>query len=116
MKHVASELAEHGGIPSVVLTGAPDETTLSERVAAHQRRAEEELRGSRADRADRRERLIWKHEADAGQAASADVDIGPAWIERNGGFDEAVGGGEWMTRASARALAESEGYDFFEDG
>jgi hypothetical protein len=65
--------------------------------------------------------LTWKFEdgpADAPEKGSAD-DVGPAWLDTqtpDGVASEPVAGGEWITRAEARRLADENGWDFSKDG
>jgi hypothetical protein len=56
--------------------------------------------------------LTWKYEDGEGEA---DADVGPAWISGGDEALEEVNGGEWITRGQARALAEQNRHDFFED-
>lgn len=62
--------------------------------------------------ASKRRVLTWKYEDGEGRA---DADVGPAWIASADGESEQVNGGDWLTRAQARALAEQHGHDFVED-
>jgi hypothetical protein len=56
--------------------------------------------------------LTWKYEDGDG---GSDGDVGPAWIAGADAESEDVNGGEWLTRAQARGLAEQHGHDFVED-
>jgi hypothetical protein len=56
--------------------------------------------------------LTWKYEDGDG---NDDADVGPAWVADADCQSEEVNGGEWLTRGQARALAEQNGDDFFED-
>lgn len=63
--------------------------------------------------------LYWKLEdvpVGDGEAPHPE-DIGPAWIYRPDGGDEAVLDGEWITRAEAQRIAAESGYELqLDDG
>jgi hypothetical protein len=61
-------------------------------------------------------RLYWKYEEGPEDAEGKDPnDVGPVWIDRPDGSSEKANGGEWMTRADARKLAEENGWVLDED-
>lgn len=66
----------------------------------------------RRDMTTARRLVTWKYEDGDG---ASEADVGPAWISAVDGTSERVAGGNWLTRAQARAFAQEHGHDFYED-